>query len=89
MLGDEYRRLGRDLIWQSDPLQDRYIGGAVEMIRGGQPDKGVVMWNRFAVMANHPTIQIAGRDPTMICIGPALLELHGRSFFIASLASHV
>ena len=87
-LESEYQRVGIERgPTVEDEARDRYLGSAVEMIRSGQPHKGVIFYNRFAAMANRTPISLVSLDPVMIDMGDCILELHGRNFFIASLAS--
>ena len=87
-LDAEYARIGLERVAApADDARDRYIGAAVEMIRNGQPHKGVIFYNRFAAMANRSPIALLSVDPVMIEMDGCILELHGRNFFIASIAS--
>lgn len=85
-LEDEYRVLGhQEPIHEDDDTHNRYVGAAVEMIRGGQPLKGELFYNRFATMAGYAPIRIVGVDPVMVNIKDATLEMHGRNFFVSEL----
>jgi hypothetical protein len=87
-LEDEYRLKGYvEPVHVDDPNHNRYVGAAVEMIRGGQPYKGMIFYNRFAVMAGYEPINVIGTDPVTIDIRDAVLEMHGQNFFVASLRS--
>lgn len=87
-LEDEYRLKGyHEPVHDDDSNHNRYVGAAVEMIRGGQPYKGMIFYNRFAVMAGYEPINVVGTDPVTIDIRDAVLEMHGRNFFVASLRS--
>ncbi len=87
-LDEEYRRLGREGIQPSNSDANRFIGAAVEMIRGGQPNKGMVFYNRWARMADYTPLTLVNLDPVMINIGDALLELHGSNFFVSQLGGY-
>lgn len=83
-LEDEYRRLGKsEPVHPDDAIHDRYVGAAVEMIRGGQPFKAQIFFNRWAHMAAYQEMRIVGTDPVMVDIHDAVLEVHGGSFFVA------
>lgn len=80
-LGMELARVGKSLPLGGDQVHDRYIGAAVEMIRNGQFQKGLVFYNRFAALAHLPALRVDGLDPVTIVIGDVMLEMHGKSFF--------
>lgn len=85
-LEDEYRFAGHEEpIHDEDENHNRYVGAAVEMIRGGQPHKGELFYNRFAVMGGYEPIKIVGVDPIQISIRDATLEMHGKNFFVSEL----
>lgn len=64
-----------------DEWHDRHVGACVEMIYGGQPEKGVVLYNRWARFAGYGMIGIAAHNPLLIDIGDALLQvIDGSSF---------
>lgn len=63
---------------------DRFVGAALEMVFGGQPDKGVVFWNRWAFLSDHNPVSIVVREPLTIDIGDALLVIKDEDFWIAS-----
>ena len=84
-LDREFARAGRaDDVHGDDEIHDRYVGAAVEMIRGGQPHKGAVFYNRFADMAGYERVKILGTDPVVVDIRNAVLEVHGQNFFLVS-----
>jgi hypothetical protein len=70
----------------SEPLHadedchDRYVGACVEMVYGGQPEKAVVLYNRFATFAGYQPISLIARSPLVIDIGEALLQVNDSSF---------
>lgn len=83
----EYERHGRSFAPVEDAATQRYLGAAVEMVRGPAPGKGAAFWNRFAAMAGLAPIRIVRVDPVMIAFDDVVLELHGRNFFIAEIAA--
>lgn len=88
-LEEEYRIAGyAEPVHEDDPGHNRYVGAAVEMIRGGQPLKGEIFYNRFAAMSGYQPIKIVNTDPVQIDIRDAVLEMHGKNFFVSSLSSH-
>ena len=87
-LKEEYKLKGfNEQIHPDDNVHDRYVGGVVEMIRNGQPNKGIIFYNRFAAMAGYEPIKLISTDPVTVDIRDAVLELHGRNFFVSSVAS--
>jgi hypothetical protein len=88
-LEDEFKLAGySEPVHDDDPNHNRYVGAAVEMIRGGQPSKGVIFYNRFALMAGYAPISVVGFDPVMINIRDATLEMHGKNFFVSDIHPH-
>lgn len=88
-LDEEYRLAGHaEVPHADDENHDRYVGCAVEMIRGGQPFKGEIFYNRFATMAGYAPIRIISTDPVSINIRDATLEVHGQNFFVSDLHPH-
>jgi hypothetical protein len=88
-LEEEYRLAGySEPQHEDDENHDRYVGAAVEMIRGGQPHKGEIFYNRFALMAGYEPLKIVNTDPVTIDIRDATLEMHGKNFFVSELHPH-
>lgn len=84
-LGEEFRRHGQELpAWPGLDEYDRQIGGAVEMMLGGQAMKAQVFFNRFAGMAGWQPITVVSSDPLTINTGYALLIFRDTDFWIAS-----
>jgi hypothetical protein len=59
---------------------DRYVGACAEMIYSGQPEKGVVLYNRWARFSGYGQIALISKDPLLVDIGDALLLVADRSF---------
>lgn len=84
----EFERTGRpEETHPDDGVHDRYVGLAVEMIRNGQPYKGAIFYNRFAAMAGYEKVRILSVDPVVVDIRNAILEVHGKNFFLVSQGS--
>lgn len=82
-LEHEFQRIGRkDDVHPDDHIHDRYVGAAVAMIVGGQPDKAITFYNRFAAAANYAPISIVAREPLVIDIRNALVRIEGEDFRI-------
>jgi hypothetical protein len=63
-----------------EECHDRYVGACAEMIYGGQPEKAVVLYNRFARFSGYATISMVSRSPLLIDIWSALLLVEDSSF---------
>lgn len=84
-LAREYVRTGRpDYVKTTDELRDRYIGAMMAMIAGGQPQKAVIFYDRFAQMIGLPTIALVGVNPAVLVIDGTAFEVHGRNLFLVS-----
>lgn len=82
-LDEEFAKKGRKQPQHpDDAIHDRYVGTAVEMMMGGQLDKAMVFYNRWAAMAGYVPISIVARDPATIDIGNALIVKSGNDFFV-------
>jgi hypothetical protein len=67
--------LGEDQTHGHDPAHDLYVGAAVEMMLGRQPDKAVAYYNRWARFAGYQPISIVGREPLVVDIGSHFVML--------------
>lgn len=78
-------QLARHGVTENHPdedCHDLYVGACVETIRGGQPDKAVALYNRWAKFAGYETISLVSRDPIIIDISSAILLLEDKTFRI-------
>ena len=86
-LKSEFARLGKVEEAHSDEdCHDLHVGACIEMIRGGQIDKAVILYNRWAQFAGYGQIGIVDHDPIVINIGNALLKIEGDSFKVLKVA---
>jgi hypothetical protein len=69
---------------EHDPAHDLYVGASVEMFLAGQPDKGCVLYNRWARFAGYGPIEIASYDPLTINVRSHLVTLDGGKVEVAS-----
>jgi hypothetical protein len=85
-LVSEYARLGVTKHEQhdDDDVHDRYVGLAAEMMMGGQPIKGAIFYNRWAVMADYQPISIVSLSPLTVDIRDAILCVRENSFWMMS-----
>lgn len=87
-LEQEFARMGRtEPQHDDDPVHDRYVGAAVEMMFGGQPMKGQIFYNRFAQLADYHPIRVMREGPLVVDIGNAILVIRNGDFYVASLQS--
>lgn len=63
-----------------EECHDHYVGVCAEMVYGGQPEKGVVLYNRWARWSGYGQIALIARTPLVIDIGTALLLIEDRTF---------
>lgn len=81
-LMQERERLGSpDPHGHSDEdCHDLHVGACAEMIYGGQPDKAVQVYNRWARFAGYGQIALLMRDPVALDIGDAVLVVGDNTF---------
>ncbi len=80
-LDSEYSRHGRKPhSHPEDPYHDRQVGLCFETIFAGQPDKAVILYNRWARIAGYQQISLISRSPLIIDIGEALLLASENNF---------
>lgn len=60
--------LGDDKTHVDDSAHDLYVGACVEMVRAGQPDKAIALYNRWARFAGYEPVEIVSRSPIVIDI---------------------
>lgn len=74
LLGIEYKKMGKiEPPHAPDDNHDRYVGAALEMIRGGQPFKAMVFYNRWAKLSGYQEISILKTEPVIIDIAESIL----------------
>ena len=77
----EYKRLGKNIeVVADDLVHDRYVGAAVEMIRGKQLLKAVNFYNRWAIMAGYKLLFVVNKDPLILDINEARVCVGNNSF---------
>jgi hypothetical protein len=65
-----------------DAAHDLAVGLCVEMIYGGEAEKGIILYNRWARLAGYAQMNIVSRNPLVIDISEALLHVTGNTFRI-------
>jgi hypothetical protein len=81
----EFARLGvPDLAHPDDPVHDRYVGAACEMLAGGQPIKALSVYNRFATFGGYEPARLVSLDPLHIDIGNAVLAVADGDFTVTA-----
>lgn len=63
-----------------EDCHDIHVGACVEMIYAGQPDKGIVLYNRWARFSGYGQIALISHAPVLIDIGDALVQVGDHSF---------
>lgn len=58
-----------------DASHDLYVGAMVETVLGGQPDKGVILYNRWARFAGYDLVDIVSRSPLTFEVSNHLVTL--------------
>jgi len=82
-LEEQYERMGRqDPIHDEDAAHDRYVGAAGEMMRGGQPYKAAIFYNRWAELSGYAAIRVVSASPMIIDIQEALLMVSENDFTV-------
>jgi hypothetical protein len=80
-LESEFARFGiKESHHPPDDAHDRAVGLAVEMVRGGQPEKAVILYNRWARFAGYGEIAMMQRNPLVLDIGDAVLLMENETF---------
>lgn len=64
----------------ADDWHDRHVGAAAAMILGGQPAKGISIFNRWAAMALAPAIRVMEFEPLILNITDCLVKVNGNDF---------
>ena len=83
-LSAEYARHGRtEPNHPDDDVHDRYVGTAAEMLMGGQPDKAVIFYDRWAAMSGYAPISITSYRPITVDIRDALIVVRPDDFWVA------
>ncbi len=61
---------------------EKLVGVFVETLYGNQPDKAVILYNRFARFGGFPMVSLLARDPIIIDIGTAVIQIGENTFKI-------
>lgn len=80
-LEQEFARHGaKEEIHPDEDCHDLHVGACAEMIYGGQLDKAILLYNRWASFAGYRLIGLVSRAPAVIDIGNSLLQITGDTF---------
>ncbi len=80
-LAQKYAAAGLQLpLHPENPWHDRHVGAAVGMVLGGQPGKGMLVFNRWAGMAIAPPMRLISESPLVFDITDCRIEVHGGDF---------
>ncbi len=63
-----------------EDCHDLHVGACAEMIYGRQPEKAVILYNRWARLAGYGEIALLRRDPVALDIGDAVLVVQDQTF---------
>lgn len=64
-----------------DDAHDLAVGATAEMIAGGEPEKGVILYNNWARVAGYRQIQLISKNPAVVLdIGESILHVTGDTF---------
>jgi hypothetical protein len=74
------RHRAQDKKHPDEDCHDLHVGACFEMIRGGQLDKAVILYNRWAQFAGYGQIEIVSHNPAVLNIGTALIQIYGDTF---------
>lgn len=66
-----------------DPAHDRRVGAAIEMVRHGQVDKALLLYNRWARFAGYAPVQLVSRQPVIIDICSAIIVVNSDGSYTA------
>lgn len=84
-LREQFDELGAtEPIHDDDLVHDRYVGAACEMFLNGQPQKGIVFYNRWAALADYEKIDLVSLDPLAVDIRTAIVVVRGNDFYVAT-----
>lgn len=77
----EYARLGIvHAAHPDDDSHDQHVGATAEIIFGGQPQKAIAFYNRWACMAGYAPAAIVALDPLTINIQESILVVCNNDF---------
>lgn len=80
-LDAEYARHGHKPHEHPDEdCHDRYVGACIETVYGGQPEKAIILYNRWARFAGYLPVKLVSRSPIVIDIGDAVLLVANEDF---------
>lgn len=86
-LGNRGPEMGRKLkrqIGPGDDANNRHLAASLDMISGGQPEKGVVFFNRWAVMTDQPELSMLSRGPMAFQHGNVLIVFRASGDYYAT-----
>lgn len=77
-MSKEAQRLGmKEQPHEDDENHNRYVGASLEMMYGGQFQKAVAFYNRWALISRHPLIQLTSILPPTVKFDVGLLKFDG------------
>lgn len=58
-----------------DPNHNHFVGGCIEIARGGQIDKAVALYNKWAIVSRHRPVRIVSREPPAVGFDIGILRI--------------
>lgn len=80
-LEEEYAR--HDFAHEAHPQEashDLAVGACAEMMYGGEPEKALILYNRWARVAGYRQLNLISRNPLVVDIGESILHVADGSF---------
>lgn len=74
------RHCAQDKKHPDEDCHDLHVGACFEMIRGGQLDKAVILYNRLAQFAGYGQIEVISHNPAVLNIGTCLIQIYDDTF---------
>lgn len=82
---EEARRIGiKDAPHPNDDTHNRYVGACFDMAFAGQVAKGFHFYNRWAIAARHPTIDLLALDPPTFRMDIGILRILGNDIEVST-----
>lgn len=71
----EFRRLNlKEVNHPDDEWHDQHVGACIEMVFGGQPEKAVILYNRYARLAGYGLVEMKSKSPLLFECDGVLMQ---------------
>jgi hypothetical protein len=74
------RHSAKPEVHPDEDCHDLYVGACAETIYAGQPEKAIVLYNRWARFSGYGQISLISKSPLLIDIGSAVLQVVNDNF---------